>query len=241
MFSYIFIILIIILFITILFYVINNYLKNNVMNKEHFTQILDFLSYSMSGNNKEYKLQNVNNDGNNINNDSNNINNNTKNVKKNFIKKIFIKKSDHTYYFANKNKHYYMKVNVYNKDYQKNYDIKNYKNEIIGKYLGQKYNILEFKLDFYKELINIELDQYGHYIKIYFNNIYSANEVFYIKKDDKIDYKIDDIYLIYCFETQIGKIISDKSNNRSFKISCLDEYKVYLNLFGIGFITFFEK
>ena len=241
MFSYIFIILIIILFITILFYVINNYLKNNVMNKEHFTQILDFLSYSMSGNNKEYKLQNVNNDGNNINNDDNNINNdinnNTTNVKKNFIKKIFVKKSDHTYYFANKNKHYYMKVNVYDKDYQKNYDIKNYKNETIGKYLGQKYNILEFKLDFYKELINIELDQYDHYIKIYFNNIHSANKVFYIKKDNKKD----DIYLIYCFESQIGKIISDKSNNSSFKISCLDEYKVYLNLFGIGFITFFEK
>ena len=140
-----------------------------------------------------------------------------------------MKKSDHTYYFTNKNKHYYMKVNVYNKDYQKNYDIKNYKNETIGKYLGQKYNILEFKLDFYKEVINIELDQYDHYIKMYFNNIHSADKVFYIKKED-------DIYLIYCFESQIGKIISD---NSLFKISCLDEYKIFLNLFGIGYIIFF--
>ena len=240
MFSYSFIILIIILFITLLFYVINNYLKNKSIknnrdnrdnrdnNKEHFTQILDFLSYSMNGNNKEY---------NSFDNDKKNIvidtNNNLTTVRKNIIKKIFIKKSEHIYYFANKNKHYYMKVNVYNKDYQKKYDIKNYKNEIIGKYLGQKYNILEFKLDFYKETINIELDQYDNYIKMYFNNIHSADKVFYIKKKNNH-------YLIYLFELQIGKIISDNMND-SFKISCLDEYKIYINLFGIGFITFFEK
>ena len=234
MFNYVFIILIIILLITIFFYVINNYLnqgfKKNVMinhnNKEHFTPILDFLSYSMTGNNKEYNY---------LDNKENNTENNNKNiteVKKSLIKKIFVKKSENTYYFANKNKHYYMKVNVYNKDYQKKYDIKNYKNEIIGKYLGQKYNILEFEINFYKELINIEFNKYDHYIKIYFDNIHSSDKVFYIKRKD-------DHYLIYFFALQIGKIISDKNN--SFKISCLDEYKIYLNLFGIAFITFLEK
>ena len=139
------------------------------------------------------------------------------------IKYIYIQKKDVNYYFLNKHKKVYMKFTVIKNNNDFIYKIQNYNHQTIGKFLNKYYNNLSFEINMYNQPIHFEYFNNYDNIKIYLEN---SSNLFYIKK-------IKNKYLIYYYELHIGNIhvIHDL-----YKISVFDEYKIYINLFGIGFI-----
>jgi len=132
------------------------------------------------------------------------------------------------YYLYDKNNDFYMKIigNLY--DYDKNIEIKDIKNRLIGSLISEKYTTLKFKLDFYKNnIINIEYKDNYKSVKIYLDD------------DDKIFYIIfkNNKYFVYLFNNiEIGIIKKDIDKN-IYKIIVYEEYKLYLNLIALGLIT----
>jgi len=132
------------------------------------------------------------------------------------------------YYLYDKNNDFYMKIvgNLY--DYDKNIEIKDIKNSLIGSLISEKYTTLKFKLDFYKNnIINIEYKDNYKSVKIYLDD------------DDKIFYIIfkNNKYFVYLFNNvEIGIIKKDIDKN-IYKIMVYEEYKLYLNLIALGLIT----
>ena len=97
-----------------------------------------------------------------------------------------------------------------------------YENKIIGKVLSEKYNKYIIETTIYPQTpLHIEL--YNNYENVKMQKE-SSNDVFYIKKNK-----------IYLHALHIGKINEDNTNN-SIKIIVYKEYKIYLNLFAIGYI-----
>jgi hypothetical protein len=132
------------------------------------------------------------------------------------------------YYLYNKNNENYMKIIGKINDYDKKIEIKDINNNIIGEFLNEKYTIIKFNLNFYKNnIINIE----------YKNNYQSVK--IYLDDDDKIFYIIykKNKYYIYLFNNlEIGIINQDQN---IYKIIVYEEYKIYLNLFALGLIILF--
>jgi len=124
------------------------------------------------------------------------------------------------YIFYNNNQKPYMYV-VYNN--VSNIDVYNNENKFIGKSIFNEYNKFNFRLE-ENETNTIHIDFYNNYnnAKIYLDN---DNKYFYIKKDDNNQYSI------YVFDKLIGKIILSKN-----KIVVYDEFKIYLNIFGITYV-----
>jgi hypothetical protein len=202
--------LILFIFIFIIFYILNKYL-NNV--HESFINILDIMDNLVDKNIENNYLTKSS---------SNNIINNDSFDKK-LIKYIYIQKKDINYYFLNKNKQVYMKFIIYKNNNDYIYKIQNYNHQSIGKFLNKYYNDLLFEINMYSQPIHFEFINNFNNIKIYLEN---SSNVFYVKK-------INNKYLIYYFELHIGNI---HIINDLYKITTLDEYKKYINLFGIGYI-----
>jgi hypothetical protein len=139
------------------------------------------------------------------------------------IKYIYIQKKNENYYFLNKNKKVYMKFTVTKNNNNYIYKIQNYNHQTIGKFLNKYYNKLSFEINMYTQPIHFEYFNNYDNLKIYLEN---STHQFYIKK-------IKNKYLIYYYELHIGNI---HIINDLYKISVFDEYKIYINLFGIGFI-----
>ena len=153
--------------------------------------------------------------------------NKEENIKKK-IKYIFIKYiSKDRVGFYNKNLNKYIEVYINNSNYKKNIIIKDLDSKVIGEIINQIYNKIIFKLSIYKDYINIE----------YFNNFKSVK--IYLDNDDKIftiesNNNKNNVYIIKLFTLNIGKI---RNNNNIYKIMVYEEYKLYLNLFGLGMIV----
>ena len=136
---------------------------------------------------------------------------------------------DFKYLFYNKDRNNYMILtgNLKNKNEIKLFDINN---NIIGGLLYERYN----NFIFYLKLLsnednnkNINIEFFNNYknAKIYLDN---DDKEFYINKDKSNK----TLYEIFLFKNKkIGKI-----NNG--KIMVYDDYKIYLNAFGLAYILF---
>jgi hypothetical protein len=124
------------------------------------------------------------------------------------------------YRFYDKNFNNY--TNLYIDD--KNIKLYDINNNIIGKLISEIYNKFTLSYDFYDKN-NIHIDFYNNFKEL----------KLYIEDDDKYFYikNIDNIYRIFLFNKNIGKIDYD---NFTYKIIVYEEYKNYLNLFAVGLI-----
>jgi hypothetical protein len=124
------------------------------------------------------------------------------------------------YNFYDKDYSTYMVLYESIKNYEKNILIKDSKNNIIGNKINEHYNKIIFSLELYKKNIILEYYDNYNYIKIYLEN---DDKIFTIKNNE-----------IYLYEMKIGKI-NYNNENSYYKIIVYEEYKTYLNIFGIGF------
>ena len=214
--------LIIIFFILLLFVI---YLNRN-KNIEKFTGLLDILSSINTPNNATSNNVTSNNvtDIVNINPPNiivNNINNFSRNIKYIYLKKI----DNNKYFFYNKNNDVYLTVFQSENNYEKKIIIKDLQNNIIGNLINHIYNKIIIKTSLYKNNINIEFSNNFQTIKLYLTDDDKYFNI--IKKDDN--------FIINIFMENIGKIKYDK-NDDLYKIMVYEQYKIYLNLIGIGFI-----
>jgi len=123
------------------------------------------------------------------------------------------------YNFYDKDYSTYMVLYESIKDYEKKILIKDSKNNIIGNKINEHYNKITFSLELYKKNIILEYYDNYNYIKIYLED---DDKIFTIKNNE-----------IYLYEMKIGKI--NYNNETSYyKIIVYEEYKTYLNIFGIG-------
>ena len=136
---------------------------------------------------------------------------------------------DFKYSFYNKDKNNYMILtgNLKNKNEIKVFDINN---NVIGGLLYERYN----NFIFYLKLLsnednnkNINIEFFNNYknAKIYLDN---DDKEFYINKD-KINKTLYDIFLFK--NKKIGKI-------NGGKVIVYEDYKIYLNAFGLAYILF---
>jgi hypothetical protein len=215
-------IILLILYILLAIYLLKR-IKNNDYNKknnkiENFVGILEILSDIVD--NKE-KIEKTNN--------NTELSKEGKKIieeepPKKETKFIYISQSQNNdtlfkYNFYNKDYSMYMILYESIKNYEKNILIKDSKNNIIGNKINEHYNKIIFSLELYKKNIILEYYDNYNYIKIYLEN---DDKIFTIKNNE-----------IYLYEMKIGKI---NYNNKTsyYKIIVYEEYKTYLNIFGIG-------
>jgi hypothetical protein len=122
------------------------------------------------------------------------------------------------YNFYDKNNLNYMVLYENVENYKKNILIKDNKNNILGKNIKEHYNKIIFTLELYSNNIILEYYDNYNYIKIYLEN---DDKIFMIRNNN-----------IYCYQILIGKI---NYREGKYKIIVYDEYKTYLNIFGIGY------
>jgi hypothetical protein len=123
------------------------------------------------------------------------------------------------YNFYDKDYSTYMVLYESIKDYEKKILIKDSKNNIIGNKINEHYNKITFSLELYKKNIILEYYDNYNYIKIYLED---DDKIFTIRNNQ-----------IYLYDMKIGKI--NYNNETSYyKIIVYEEYKTYLNIFGIG-------
>jgi hypothetical protein len=228
-----FIILIILLFIIILILFINYYLYNN--NIENFLSIEDgiinLFNPNYLDNNDIILYKEPENESKNKNNTD--IISNKKETKFIYVLKVNnINKNNFKYLFYDKNSKNYLSLTG-NLEDKKEINLYNIKNDIMGKLLYIEYNKYIFKLDIYNDK-NIYIDFYNDYneIKIYMDD---DDKYFYIKKNlnskfNENNYNKIKEYNIFVYSKKIGKI------DFNHKIIVYNDYKDYLNIFGIGYI-----
>lgn len=134
------------------------------------------------------------------------------------------------FYDNKRNNYMILKGNLKNKNEIKLFDIKD---TVVGGLLYERYNNFIFYLDiapYNNNNINIEF--YNNYknVKVYFDN---DNKEFYINRNNSNKFKTNkNLYDIYLFKNKhIGKIDGGK-------ITVYEDYKKYLNAFGITYILF---
>lgn len=238
--------ILLLLYITFLF---NAYIfyKNECKQREDFISMLELISNTVGGKYDKKRKVMINNS------DIKNTNLSIKEVKYIYIKKNNNEKSNNEKYnLYNKNNEKYAFVNI---DISNNilsiFDINDDK---IGQLKKQYYNdyyvecdifpnkkiIVQF-MNYYKDVkINIEGDDKYFYIKSF--NEYEENDSYNSSNNtDSLSNTISNTisktfsttkYTIYLYALKIGKI---KENNDSTvnKIIVYDEYKKYLNIFGV--------
>ena len=140
-----------------------------------------------------------------------------------YISKINYNSNIIKYNFYNKENDKYLNVLINNN--LNNIIIKDNSNKVIGKDVNSIHNKITINFNIYKSNIIIE----------YYNNFNSLK--IYLEDDDKFFYieKKNNKYIINLYTLNIGTIIYDEYNN-IYKIIVLEDYKKYLNLFGIGII-----
>jgi hypothetical protein len=215
---------IVLIFIIIIIFYISNFYIFNKSKIENFTDFLDLLDYNF---NKKREINSNNNEA---------LNNTL--ISNNEIKKTYIKKKMKHILIINKNSNYYF-YDKHNKNYMqikllKKINIINYKNENIGNLISEKYNKLVFNIIFYKNNLNMEYIDNFNAIKLYLDN---DDKIFYIKKNYNINKNnlSNNIYNIYLYALNIGKI-NYNSITSIYRINIYEEYKIYLNLIGLGTI-----
>jgi len=211
-------IILIILYILLAIYLLKR-IKSNDNNKknnniENFVGILEILSDIV--NSKEQKVEEQNN---NLVLEKNNEDLPKKETKFIYISQIQNNDALFKYNFYDKAYSKYMVLYENIKNYEKNILIKDSKNNIIGNKINEHYNKITFSLVLYKENIILEYYDNYNYIKIYLEH---DDKIFTIRNNQ-----------IYLYDMKIGKI---NYNNKTsyYKIIVYEEYKTYLNIFGIG-------
>lgn len=223
-----FIILLLICYIIVIIYL---YIHRNYQNKEDFIGILDILT-QYNDSLKMESLQNVNSI---LTDESANEPISEQKVNSNLYSKpatryIYISETNDPskYRFYDKNFNNY--ANLYID--QKNIKLYDINNNIIGKLINEIYNKFTLNIDYYNKN-NIHIEFYNNFkeLKLYIDD---DDKYFYVKSIKSIN----DIYTIFLFNKNIGKIYYDNSN---YKIIVYEDYRNYLNLFGIGFILFLKN
>jgi hypothetical protein len=135
---------------------------------------------------------------------------------------IYIELTDNPTKYRFYDKNYNNYTNLYID--QQNIKLYDPTNNIIGKLISEIYNKFTLNIDYYNKN-NIHIDFYNNFndVKLYIDD---DDKYFYIKSND-------DDYSIFLFNKNIGKIYYD---NSYYKIIVYEDYKHYLNLFGIGLI-----
>jgi hypothetical protein len=223
---YIVLLLIFYIFLTICIY---RFFCCNNKRKENFVGFLDFVS-SITETNTEKKDKNIINEEDIIKMENTTLISNEIINKKKIKKYIYISKINYNsniikYNFYNKENDQYLNTIINNDINLNKILIKDVSNNIIGKDINKIHNKIIINLNIYKNNIIIE----------YYNKFNSIK--IYLEDDDKIFYinKKNDNYIISLYTLKIGSIIYDENNN-IYKIIVLEDYKTYLNLFGIGII-----
>ena len=207
----------IILSYILIYTLIKKYMDIHNIKKETFIGVLEVLSDTFGGNNKkETEINSI------INKEKIEV------IDIPNYKYIYISKKGNNDILPLKYKFYNKKYNNYMVLYTNKVNIELYdiNDKIIGKKLNEKHNNYTFQMDLFNgKNIYFEIYNYYNNVKIYIDN---DDKYFYIKN-------MDDKYDIYLFSKKIGKIIY-KDDIYSYKIIIMEDYKKYINLFGIGFI-----
>ena len=220
-------------------YLINVYYQTKV---EHFKSleenIISILNPpSKDKYNKQYKLKyykepTIQNDTN-----VNNIIINTpKEIKKEKRFIYIVPLNINKYLFYNKNKKNYLYLINDMNDHSYKIKMYNINNNLVGKLLIHETSKFIFKLDYISNDNNINIEFYNNYeeAKVFVDN---DDQIFYIKllqnqSFNKYNHKRNKEYEIYVYSKKIGLI------DYNGKVIVYEEYKKYLNLFGLTYILF---
>jgi hypothetical protein len=225
---YVLIIVLIIFFILILNLIYRKYYD---YDRENFIGFLELLNYNTTTPAKQLIITPAKNEQ--------KIEKKEKEKEKEKYKYIYIidknKDSNIEYIFLNKNNQPYMsfegELNLKNIKFS----LKNNNNKQIGKLDKMFYNKFVVSLSMYSDNINIEFNNN------YFNAlcyIDGTDHIFYIKYLNKnLKNKKDSSEILHIFvDSYKLKIGSIHKENQKWEIKVKDEYKTYLNMFGITFI-----
>jgi len=218
-------IILIILYILLTIYLLkriknnDNYIKNNSI--ENFVGILEILSDVVHD---KKKVKEQNNDTELKLSELEKSSKDNEEPPKRETKFIYISQNQNNdtlfkYNFYDKDYSKYMVLYENIKNYEKNILIKDSKNNIIGNKINEHYNKITFSLELYKKNIVLEYYDNYNYIKIYLED---DDKIFTIRNNQ-----------IYLYDMKIGKI-NYNNENSYYKIIVYEEYKTYLNIFGIG-------
>jgi len=219
---YVVLLLIFYIYLTICIY---TFFCCNNKKKENFIGFLEMVS---SITEKDNNIINKDTEDIKNNNEIVTINENTtiKKVKKYiYISKINYNLSIIKYNFYNKDDEVYLNTTINNDNNLNKILIKDVSNNIIGKDINKRHNKITLNFNMYKSNIIIEYYNKFNSIKIYLEN---DDKIFHINKKNNN-------YIIKLYTLNIGSIIYDEYNN-IYKIIVLEDYKTYLNLFGLGII-----
>ena len=153
---------------------------------------------------------------------------------KRFIFIVPINNNKYLFYDKNKKNYLYL-INDMN-DHSYKIKIYNVKNNLVGKLLVNETHKFIFKLDCISVDNNINIEFYNNYeeAKVFVDN---DDNYFYIKllqnqSFNKYNHKRNKEYEIYVYSKKIGLI------DYNGKVIVYEEYKKYLNLFGLTYILF---
>lgn len=190
--------------------------------KENFIGFLEMVSSITETNIEKDNIGDIKN--NEIVNNDIYLNTTNKKIKKYiYISKINYNSSIIKYNFYNKDNEVYLNT-IINNDNTNKILIKDISNNIIGKDINKRHNKITLNFNMYRSNIIIEYYNKFNSIKIYLEN---DDKIFHINKKNNN-------YIIKLYTLNIGSIIYDEYN--IYKIIVLEDYKTYLNLFGIGII-----
>lgn len=205
--------LILIIYIIFIIYIYKKYYYRPHI--ENFTGLLDLFldnSYDESNYNNLKPIA------------KNEINITKKNIKYIYIINIEnIENKKIKYYYLDKKNKPYMTLYGNITNFSKDIKLKDINNNIIGNIINEKYNIYVFQNSIFNKNLNIQYINNFKEIKMYLDD---DDKIFYIKK--KNDFYIINLYTLY-----IGKI---KYDGYKYRIMVYEDYKIYLNLLGLGFI-----
>ncbi len=242
------VILLLILYIFLIIYIFKTHFYHKIFNKEHFITLEDSIANVINPNTKNnsdllnniYK-NNKNNENNENKKNENNKNPQTeqkkevKNIKFIYLLSQKINNTNNKYIFYDKNNKFYMLASYFNDNNIPKILFTDIKNNNIGNLIYVENNKFIFSLDFYKNK-NLNIDFFNEYkeAKIYLDD---DDKFFYIKTKNNSNNNFKNNlnnteYEIFLFSKKIGII------NKNNKIMVYEEYKEYLNTFGIALILF---
>lgn len=234
------VILLLILYIFLIIYIFKIHFYYKIFNKEHFITIEDSIANVINPNTKNNSNILNNNYKNNTSNENNENKNlqiqqkkEVKNIKFIYLLSQKINNTNNKYIFYDKNNKFYMYASYFDDNNIPKILFTDIKNNNIGDLIYVENNKFIFSLNFYKNK-NLNIDFFNEYkeAKIYLDD---DDKFFYIKTKNNSNIKNNlnnTEYEIFLFSKKIG--IIDKNN----KIMVYEEYKEYLNTFGIALIIF---
>jgi len=243
------------LYIVSIIYLFSTYYKKNIQNiqNEHNIERFSSLEEGIASlfNTSYKKITNSSNSINQVNtikiiktnSDNNKVlyqTNINENIKKETRYIYIIPVNNRKFLFYNKNKQNYLYlINNLDKKEDDNFNkiqLFNINNESVGHLINETSSKFIFKINLFSEDNYINIHFYNNYLesKIFIDN---DSKEFYIKQIlnqpfNKYNIKMNKEYEIYEFSKKIGKI------NYNGKVLVYDEFKNYLNIFGLTYILF---